>query len=72
MTEQEKPRYPKLRNCTYWGKGVCAGVGCMAQALLQNSIDLGKSVEADTRRVKIENDAKSAGCPVKLKRPRST
>lgn len=70
MTEHKKPPiHPQLARCTYWGEGVCAGAGCMAQSLLQNSADLGESSEADKRREKIENDANAAGCPVKLKRP---
>ena len=58
----DQPKFPKLVNCTYWGDGVCAGTGCAAQSLMENSVDLGNNAEATRRRDQIEKDAKSAHC----------
>ncbi|HCR35719.1 hypothetical protein A2130_02850 [Candidatus Woesebacteria bacterium GWC2_33_12] len=58
----DQPKFPHLANCTYWDKGTCAEVGCRAQALMNNSVDLGNSAEANSIRNQIENDAKSANC----------
>lgn len=55
-------KFPELKNCTFWGEGTCAGVGCAAQALMENSVDLGDSHEANERRDEIEKDAKDAHC----------
>ncbi|HET7099479.1 MAG TPA: hypothetical protein VFI61_04585 [Patescibacteria group bacterium] len=62
-------KFPELVKCSYWGAGLCAETGCAAQALMENSADLGKNAEATARRDKIEKDAKAAGCSVKLVRP---
>lgn len=58
----DQPKFPKLKNCTFWGEGTCAGMGCAAQALMDNSRDLGDNQEAKERRDQIENDAKAAHC----------
>ena len=41
----DQPKFPHLANCTYWDKGTCAEVGCRAQTLMNNSVDLGNSAE---------------------------
>lgn len=58
----DQPKFPKLVNCTYWGDGVCAGTGCAAQTLMENSVDLGDNPKATKRRNQIERDAKKAKC----------
>ena len=55
---RDQLKFPHLAKCTYWGKGTCAGVGCRAQALMNNSVDLGNNEEANSRRDQIEKDAK--------------
>jgi hypothetical protein len=60
--ENEKVNYPQFKQCKNWGAGLCAGTGCVAQALMNNSADLGEGVEAEERRAKIKKDAKANGC----------
>lgn len=58
----ETEKYPQYKKCKNWGKGHCAGTGCIAQALMDNSADLGEGAEAEERRAKIKEDAEANGC----------
>jgi hypothetical protein len=58
----ETVKYPEYKKCTNWGKGFCAGSGCVGQALMDNSRDLGDTPEAEERRAKIKEDAEASGC----------
>lgn len=63
MEKGAKYEYPRNLGCRYLDHNEgCAKIGCWAQALLENSRDLGDTPEAEERRKKIIEKAIKAGC----------